>query len=55
MSNDVVAKITGSIGDKKRIQFAIRHFPNVVVTVDLLTTGVDVPAIYAARQVANPL
>jgi len=50
VSNDAVTKITGSIGDKERVQSAIRHFknerfPNVVVTVDLLTTGVDVPAI----------
>ena len=50
VSNDAVTKITGSIGDKERVQDAIRHFknerfPNVVVTVDLLTTGVDVPTI----------
>lgn len=45
--NDVVMKITGSIRDP---QEAIRKYknerlPNVVVTVDLLTTGVDVPTI----------
>ena len=50
VSNDAITKITGSIGDRERVQSAIRHFknerfPNVVVTVDLLTTGVDVPAI----------
>ena len=50
ISNDAITKITGSIGDKERVQDAIRRFknerfPNVVVTVDLLTTGIDVPAI----------
>ncbi len=45
--NDAVMKITGSIRDP---QEAIRKYknerlPNVVVTVDLLTTGVDVPTI----------
>ena len=45
--NDLVMKITGSIRDP---QEAIRKYknerlPNVVVTVDLLTTGVDVPTI----------
>lgn len=50
VSNDAITKITGSIGDRKRVNEAIRHFknerfPNVVVTVDLLTTGVDVPKI----------
>ena len=50
ISNDAITKITGSIGDKERILDAIRRFknerfPNIVVTVDLLTTGIDVPAI----------
>ena len=50
ISNDVITKITVSIGGKRRVQDAIRRFkneryPNVVVTVDLLTTGIDVPAI----------
>lgn len=50
INNDAITKITGSIGDKERVQDAIRRFkneryPNIVVTVDLLTTGVDVPAI----------
>jgi len=45
--NDTVMKITGSIRDP---QEAIRRYknerlPNIVVTVDLLTTGVDVPTI----------
>jgi type I restriction enzyme R subunit len=43
-------KITGSVGDKRRINAAIRKFkneryPSIVVTVDLLTTGIDVPQI----------
>ena len=43
-------KITGSVGDKRRINDAIRRFkneryPNIVVTVALLTTGIDVPQI----------
>ena len=50
VDNDAIMKITGSIGDKRRVLDAIRHFknerfPNIVVTVDLLTTGVDVPKI----------
>ncbi len=50
ISNDAITKITGSIGDRERVQDAIRRFknecfPNIVVTVDLLTTGVDVPKI----------
>lgn len=49
---EVVKKITGSIagGNKKKIREAIRAFkneqnPKIVVTVDLLTTGIDVPEI----------
>ncbi|MCM1228097.1 MAG: type I restriction-modification system endonuclease [Clostridium sp.] len=52
IDNDVVKKITGSIegGNKKKILEAIRRFkneayPKIVVTVDLLTTGIDVPEI----------
>lgn len=50
ISNDAITKITGSIGDKERVLDAIRRFkneryPNIVVTVDLLTTGIDVPSI----------
>ena len=44
---DAIKKITGSIkdpaGETKR--FKNEKYPNIVVTVDLLTTGVDVPAI----------
>ncbi len=52
VDNDAILKITGSVGggNKKRVQEAINHFknerfPSVVVTVDLLTTGIDVPEI----------
>ena len=50
VDNNAIQKITGSIGDKKRVQDAIKQFkneayPNIVVTVDLLTTGIDVPEI----------
>ena len=50
--NGAIVKITGSAagGDKERIKEEIRKFknedyPSVVVTVDLLTTGIDVPSI----------
>lgn len=49
---EAIMKITGSVagGHKKKIQEAIKRFkneryPSIVVTVDLLTTGVDVPSI----------
>ena len=47
---ETVMKITGKTGDKKRVSEAIRRFkteqnPKIVVTVDLLTTGIDVPEI----------
>lgn len=47
IEDNAVMKITGSIKDPSS---AIRHFknerlPNIVVTVDLLTTGIDVPEI----------
>lgn len=52
VDNDAVMKITGSIagGNKKKISEAIKRFknevyPKIVVTVDLLTTGIDVPEI----------
>ena len=54
VDNDAIMKITGSVGggDKKKVQEAINRFknerfPSVVVTVDLLTTGIDVPEISA--------
>lgn len=50
--SDAIVKITGASygGDRKKIKDAIKRFkneqyPSVVVTVDLLTTGVDVPSI----------
>lgn len=50
--SESIMKITGSIenGNTKRIQQAIskfrnEQFPSVVVTVDLLTTGIDIPVI----------
>lgn len=52
VDNDAIMKITGSVGggNKKKVLEAIKKFknekyPNIVVTVDLLTTGVDVPEI----------
>ena len=50
VDNEAIKKITGSVGDRKRVREAIKHFknerfPSVVVTVDLLTTGIDVPEI----------
>ena len=52
VDNDVVMKITGSVagGNQKKISEAVKRFknetyPKIVVTVDLLTTGIDVPEI----------
>jgi type I restriction enzyme R subunit len=52
VSNDAIMKITGSIGggNPKKVLEAIKRFknekyPNIAVTVDLLTTGIDVPEI----------
>ena len=50
IDNDAIQKITGKTGDKKRVKEMIRRFkneayPNIAVTVDLLTTGIDVPEI----------
>lgn len=49
---EAIMKITGSVagGNRKKIQEAIKHFkneryPSIVVTVDLLTTGIDIPSI----------
>lgn len=51
---EAIMKITGSVagGNKKKIEEAIKRFkneryPSIVVTVDLLTTGIDVPTITA--------
>lgn len=52
ISNDAIMKITGKTagGNRKKIlqvikQFKNNQYPNIAVTVDLLTTGIDVPAI----------
>lgn len=52
ISNNAIMKITGKTagGNKKKIlqvikQFKINQYPNIAVTVDLLTTGIDVPSI----------
>lgn len=52
IDHDAIMKITGSVGggNKKKVLEAIKRFknekyPNIVVTVDLLTTGIDVPEI----------
>ena len=52
VDNDAIMKITGSVGggNRKKVQEAINRFkneqyPSIVVTVDLLTTGIDVPSI----------
>lgn len=52
ISNDAIMKITGKTagGNKKKIlqvikQFKNNQYPNITVTVDLLTTGIDVPKI----------
>lgn len=52
VDNETIIKITGSVGggNKKKVIEAIRRFennryPSIVVTVDLLTTGIDVPEI----------
>ena len=52
VDNEAIMKITGSVGggNKKKVLEAIKKFknekyPNIAVTVDLLTTGIDVPEI----------
>ncbi|MEH7294571.1 type I restriction-modification system endonuclease, partial [Priestia megaterium] len=47
VSDDAIAKITGSIYRPNEMikRFKNEKLPNIVVTVDLLTTGIDVPAI----------
>ena len=47
VANDAVAKITGASDKPKELirRYKNEAFPNVAVTVDLLSTGVDVPAI----------
>ena len=50
LDTEAIMKITGSIGNRRNIDEAIRRFknenmPSIAVTVDLLTTGIDVPRI----------
>lgn len=52
VDNDAIMKITGSVGggNPKKVQESIKRFkneryPSIAVTVDLLTTGIDVPEI----------
>lgn len=52
VDNDAIMKITGSVGggNPKKVREAIKRFkneryPSIAVTVDLLTTGIDVPEI----------
>ena len=52
VDNNAIMKITGSIGggNKKKVLEAVKRFkneayPSIAVTVDLLTTGIDVPEI----------
>ena len=52
VDNDAIKKITGSVGggNSKKVAEAIKlfkneRFPSIAVTVDLLTTGIDVPEI----------
>lgn len=52
VDNAAIMKITGSVGggNPKKVQEAIKRFkneryPSIAVTVDLLTTGIDVPEI----------
>ena len=50
ISANAIEKITCAIGDRGRIQSAIKrfkneHYPTIAVTVDLLSTGIDVPEI----------
>ena len=52
IDNNAIMKITGSVGggNPRKVQEAIKRFKNekftsIAVTVDLLTTGIDVPEI----------
>ncbi|PNQ78614.1 type I restriction-modification system endonuclease [Paenibacillus sp. F4] len=47
VSDDAIVKITGSIYQPNEMikRFKNERLPNIVVTVDLLTTGIDVPKI----------
>ena len=48
--SNAIEKITCAVGDRGRVQDAIKrfkneHYPTIAVTVDLLSTGIDVPEI----------
>uniref|UniRef100_UPI00261E826D type I restriction-modification enzyme R subunit C-terminal domain-containing protein n=1 Tax=Fusobacterium sp. TaxID=68766 RepID=UPI00261E826D len=47
MNNDMIKKITGSVKDVDKLirKFKNDSYPTIAVTVDLLTTGIDVPKI----------
>ena len=47
VDNEAIMKITGSINDSNEAirRFKNEKYPNIAVTVDLLTTGIDVPKI----------
>lgn len=47
MNNDMIEKITGSVKDVDKLikKFKNETYPTIAVTVDLLTTGIDVPSI----------
>jgi type I restriction enzyme, R subunit len=47
VAQDAIQKITGNVYDVENLtkRFKNEKFPNIVVTVDLLTTGIDVPQI----------
>ena len=47
VDHEAIVKITGNVSTRKDLlrRFKNEHNPNIVVTVDLLTTGIDVPPI----------
>ncbi|MFB9053999.1 type I restriction-modification system endonuclease [Formosa undariae] len=47
VDNDAIVKITGNVYDREDLlrKFKNDQYPSIVVTVDLLTTGIDVPSI----------
>lgn len=47
VDNDAIVKITGDVHDRVDLlrRYKNEQYPSIVVTVDLLTTGIDVPAI----------
>lgn len=47
VDEDAIVKITGEVGNREDLlrKFKNDQYPSIVVTVDLLTTGIDVPSI----------